>query len=135
MGACLPCLAGAAPTEEERKAATQALLIAAKTKDAAACQRAVRGGADVNVANTDFFNYTALHMFAGQGDLATCAMLIGKGATLDPRSTSEETPLIMAARSKHKEVAELLIERGADLNAKTNYDKSVQDYMADWAGA
>jgi len=114
-------ICGAGPTEEEKAAATKALIAAAKEKDAAKCKAALKGGADMNAANTEFFNYTALHLFAGQGDLDMVQTLVGKGAQIDPRSESMETPLLMAARAKHKPVVDFLVECGADVQAETNY--------------
>merc|ERR1712203_864012 len=87
-------------------------IAAAKEKDASKCKAALKGGADANT--TDFFNYTALHLFAGQGDLDMCSTLVGYGAEVDPRSESMETPLLMAARAKHKPVVDFLLESGAD---------------------
>mmetsp|Transcript_77981 Transcript_77981/g.137433 ORF Transcript_77981/g.137433 Transcript_77981/m.137433 type:complete len:137 (-) Transcript_77981:121-531(-) len=133
MGQCLPCLpsvASAGPSPEEREAATKALIAASKGKDAAKCAAALQSGADVNVANTDFFNYTALHLFASVGDLPTVALLISKGAQVDPRSSTEETPLLMAARSKHRQVCDFLLEAGADKDAHTNYaQKTAKMFM------
>jgi len=132
-------ICGGGPTEEEKAAATKALIVAAKAKDAAKCKAALKGGADVNAANADFFNYTALHLFAGQGDLDTVSTLMGYGAEIDPRSESMETPLLMAARAKHKEVVDYLLENGADTKANTNYEapmrKSAQKYIDEMLGA
>mmetsp|Transcript_20618 Transcript_20618/g.36696 ORF Transcript_20618/g.36696 Transcript_20618/m.36696 type:complete len:138 (-) Transcript_20618:47-460(-) len=134
MGGCLPCL-GTEPvfTPEEREKATAALILATKSKDVEACTKALKGGADPNAANKDFFNYTAMHLFAGAGDLEMVSLLLSKKANIDPRSESHETPLIMAARAKHKLVAEVLVEQGADTSAETNYPppmrKSAQQYM------
>jgi len=132
-------ICGGGPTEEEKAAATKALIVAAKAKDAAKCKAALKGGADVNAANADFFNYTALHLFAGQGDLDTVSTLMGYGAEIDPRSESMETPLLMAARAKHKEVVDYLLENGADTKAETNYEapmrKSAQKYIDEMLGA
>lgn len=126
-------ICGGGPTEEEKAAATRALIVAAKEKDAAKCKAALSGGADANAANADFFNYTALHLFAGQGDLDMCSILLGYGAEIDPRSESMETPLLMAARAKHKPVVDFLLESGADAEAETNYgppmQKSAQKYI------
>ena len=72
-------------------------------------------------------------MAAGQGQTAAVGLLLKHGAHVDPRSTSDETPLIMAARSKHKFVVEALLKHGADTSATTNYKppmaKSAQQYM------
>lgn len=126
-------ICGGGPTEEEKAAATKALIAAAKEKNAAKCKAALKGGADANATNADFFNYTALHLFAGQGDLDMCSTLVCYGAEIDPRSESMETPLLMAARAKHKPVVDYLLENGADAAAETNYAppmrKSAQKYI------
>merc|ERR1712046_401587 len=99
-----------------------ALIAAAKSKDASKCKEAMIKGANPDAANTDFFNYTALHLFSGQGDSDMVSTLLNDyGATVDPRSESMETPLIMAARAKHGQVVEQLLAKGADRTAETNY--------------
>jgi len=132
-------ICGGSLTEEEKAAATRALIVAAKEKDAAKCKAALKSGADVNATNADFFNYTALHLFAGAGDMDMVSTLIGHGATVDPRSESMETPLIMAARAKHKPVVDFLIEMGADMKAETNYAppmrKSAEMYIEEMIAA
>merc|ERR1712187_475153 len=120
--------------------ATQDLIAAAKSKDAAKCKDALKDGADPNAPNTEFFNYTALHLFAGQGDSDMVSILLNDyGATVDPRSESMETPLIMAARAKHGKVVEQLLEKGADRTAATNDSapmrKSAQQYIAELQGS
>ena len=131
MGGICGCLGG--PTPEERAAATAQLVRATKAKDAAAVQKAVKAGADVNAPNPDFFNYTALHIFSGAGDEVMVSFLIGYRAKVDPGSESHETPLIMAARAKHRQVVDILLESGADTSAETNYAppmrKSAQQYI------
>ncbi|CAE8710960.1 unnamed protein product [Polarella glacialis] len=103
---------------------------AAKSKDAAACSAALKSGANPNAVDEDPCNYTALHLFAGQGDLAMCKILIAAGAQVDPRSSKDETPLIMAAQGKHMAVIEFLVEAGADRAAHTNYStKTAQQHM------
>merc|ERR1712107_383076 len=139
MGMGQQCGCAGGPTDEEKAAATKALIAAAKAKDAAKCKKALQGGADPNAANTEFFNYTALHLFAGQGDLDMVSTLMGYGANVDPRSESMETPLLMAARAKHKEVVEFLLSMNADTIAETNYKppmrKSAQKYIDEMLGA
>eukprot|EP00929_Paragymnodinium_shiwhaense_P122190 TRINITY_DN94802_c0_g1_i1.p1 TRINITY_DN94802_c0_g1~~TRINITY_DN94802_c0_g1_i1.p1 ORF type:complete len:160 (+),score=48.00 TRINITY_DN94802_c0_g1_i1:54-482(+) len=142
MGAACPCFAGLAGAEGGKPAdpaATGFLLVAAKKKDEAAAKKAIADGADVNVVNGEFFNYTPLHLFAGTGAVELCTLLLSKGATVDPRSQSDETPLIMAARAKHKAVVELLLGHGADESAETNYAppmrKSAAKYIEEMYGS
>ena len=45
-------------------------------------------------------------------------LLIAKGAKVNPKSESGWTPLHSAATQGHKHIAEILLARGADVNAK-----------------
>ncbi len=91
-------------------------------------------GHDVcDAGDPDFFNYTPLHAAAGAGKDAVVQFLLertnGVGSTatrvirVDPKSSTEETPLLMAARGKHRACSELLLAAGADRGAHTNYNK------------
>lgn len=118
-------------TPEERTAATKALNAATKAKDADAVRKALKSGADLNAPNPDFFNYTALHIFAGAGDARMVAELMSKKANIECRSDSNETPLIMAARAKHKEIVDQLLRQGADKRATP---KSAQQHIDELYG-
>ncbi|CAE7222253.1 ANKRD17 [Symbiodinium necroappetens] len=100
------------------------------------CEDALASGADVNWKDEDFFDYTALHLAAAAGHVEVCRLLLKRGAEVDPRSTSGETPLIMAARAqKSLELCDFLVSEGADLEAKTNYKKnprSAKDYLDEY---
>merc|ERR1712241_1012972 len=104
MGGNCPCFSGATPESLGAVVASKALVAAAKGKNADAARKALEAGADVNAPDTYFFNYTALHLFAGAGDVGMVAELLGRKANIECRSKSMETPLIMAARAKHKQV-------------------------------
>ena len=74
-------------------------------------------GVDVN-AQDKSLHMTPLHWAAGQGHVAACKLLIGRGAHVGSRDYFDMTPLHQAAKHGHGEVAELLISLGADVNAK-----------------
>eukprot|EP00928_Gymnodinium_smaydae_P078888 TRINITY_DN62946_c0_g1_i1.p1 TRINITY_DN62946_c0_g1~~TRINITY_DN62946_c0_g1_i1.p1 ORF type:complete len:165 (+),score=39.45 TRINITY_DN62946_c0_g1_i1:2-496(+) len=139
MGNC-PCFAFLGSSKpllspEEQAAANANLKAAVKDGNVAKIQKAVDAGADVNYADTAFFNYTPLHLSAGKGAVEVVQLLLAERAEVDPRSTTDETPLIMAARAKHKVVVQILLDHGADVEAKTNYKppmaKAAKDYIAE----
>lgn len=57
------------------------------------------------------------HRAARFGEIYVCQRLLGGGKNVDSRDQDGETPLHFAAWYGHAEVAELLIDNGADLNA------------------
>ena len=120
---------------EQQAAENANLKSAAQAADLAQIEKALDAGADPNYADTAFFNYTPLHLSAGKGAAAVVELLLAKKAAVDPRSQSDETPLIMAARSKHKAVVQILLDAGADVEAKTNYKppmaKAAKDYISE----
>lgn len=58
---------------------------------------------------TPLFHATARHKSVAE-------VLINHGANVNQKSTSGDTPLILAVRGGNKELVDLLIERGADIN-------------------
>jgi ankyrin repeat protein len=68
---------------------------------------------------------TALHEAAERGDLARTEELIrSKIARIDALNGRRETPLIIAARSGHCEVADYLLKAGADLEIRDYHGHS-----------
>ena len=65
------------------------------------------------------------------GDSATVARLIGEGAAVDLRDGRGRTALLLATHANRVELARVLIEAGADVNAKD----SIQDSPYLYAGA
>ncbi len=68
--------------------------------------------------NTNWHRVTMLHHVSAEGDVAKVRLLLEHGASID--AIDEEyrsTPLGMAARWGHREVVDLLLERGADPDA------------------
>jgi ankyrin repeat protein/tetratricopeptide (TPR) repeat protein len=82
-------------------------------------------GADVNAQNPSSRNSnvsdTALHAAVNGGNKAMVKLLIDRGAQVDARDGSNETPLHVAAGKGFKAIAELLLDAKADVNAKA-YD-------------
>lgn len=63
---------------------------------------------------------SVLHDAARKGDAAAIAEALGNGANINERD-GLATPLYYAVRLGHYAAAKLLIERGADVNAPTDY--------------
>jgi glyoxylase-like metal-dependent hydrolase (beta-lactamase superfamily II) len=77
------------------------------------------------------FSAEEIHDAAQQGDLAKLKMLLEKNPGLiEARSENEKTPLHFAAQAGFKEIVELLIEKGADVNAKNIANEIPLHYAA-----
>jgi uncharacterized protein len=57
-----------------------------------------------------------------EGDTARVRELLSSGAAVEIRDSSESTPLLIATRANHIEIARILINANADVNAKDNID-------------
>ncbi len=102
---------------------------AARSGDAAAAERVLAAGADVN--EKDVGLNTALHWAADMGHLEVVRVLIAKGADINARDMGEETPLFRAVRESQVEAAGFLIARGADVNLLEFRGISVLDNAID----
>lgn len=72
-----------------------------------------------------------IHDAAQQGDLAKIKMLLEKNPELlSARSENEKTPLHFAAQGGHEEIVDLLIAKGADVNAKNIAKETPLHYAA-----
>jgi len=65
------------------------------------------------------------------GDVGRTRQHVGKGTDIEVRDALERTPLLLATRVNGVEVARLLIDAGADVNAKD----SIKDTLFPYAGA
>lgn len=88
---------------------------AAKWGDAAAAQRLLDGGADVNGLNER--GITALGVAVGFNQKDLVELLLAAGADLELRDQSDNTVLHYAAGYGRLELAKLLLAKGADLDS------------------
>ncbi|KAI1371189.1 ankyrin [Hypoxylon crocopeplum] len=65
------------------------------------------------------FAYYKLEHHAGLGNISMVRHLLGLGAPVQLHETICETPLVMACKRSHNDVADLLLENGADPNFAT----------------
>src|SRR5947207_9068830 len=94
------------------------LYLACSNGNAAMIKLLLDAGADPN--SVDATGQTALMTASSVGDLNSVKVLLDRGAAVDTRDrTFQQTALMFAVRDNHPDVVRLLVERGADVNAKT----------------
>ena len=67
---------------------------------------------DLNVNHADDKGYTLLHAAARDGDAGVARMLLGMDSDVNALNKDGETPLDVAERTGHDEVADILREAG-----------------------
>src|SRR6185503_477338 len=103
---------------DSRELNTWLLHTALSNGDGAAAQKAIEEGAD---PNANFGGETSLHWAVENRQEALVRVLLGHGANPSPRTRFyQQTPLHIAADLGATNLAELLIEAGAEIEAKTN---------------
>ena len=76
-----------------------------------------------------------IHSAVWNGDLEGVQAELDNGVDVDEKDDLwGRTPLHIAAEEGHKEIAELLIAEGADVNAKSEADATPLHYAASWGG-
>jgi ankyrin repeat protein len=95
---------------------TTALHWAVRQNDFELVDRMLRAGASVNAANR--YAVTPLKLAAVNGDAKLLARLLDARGDANAASTDGETLLMTAARGGHVDAARLLIERGAEVDAR-----------------
>lgn len=119
--------------DERDRAARTALHYAAVDDELDVLRGLIRDGADVNVR--DDAGWTPLHFAANQGNLEIAQELVRAGADVRALNGEGEEPLFRAVtRGKlgHKrEVAELLLDSGADPHRQAANGLSPASYLAE----
>jgi ankyrin repeat protein len=64
------------------------------------------------------------------GDIERVKLLISKGPDLNEENEKGQIPLNLAAREGHKEIVELLLEHGADVNVGSVFGKEYNNWIA-----
>lgn len=94
------------------------IALACENGSAAIVARLIEAGVDANSAGP--LGETALHTCARTGNPAAVKVLLASGAAVDPvEAWRGQTPLMWAAAEGHTDVMKLLIEAGADVNARS----------------
>jgi ankyrin repeat protein len=100
-----------------------ALHLAADTANTELIRLLLKAGADPESPNAD--GETALHVVARSGDVDAAKLLLKAGANVDAvEQFGGQTPLMWAAARRHPQMVELLLSKGANVNARS----SVRDY-------
>jgi len=66
-----------------------------------------------------------IHEAVEKGNIEAVLKHIANGEDINTKDEWNSTPLFYAAYGGHKEIAELLIAKGADVNAKVRSDKGI----------
>jgi len=92
----------------------------------------------ISIHSTNGYGETLLHIAANQGDVPMVALLIRRGAEIDARDRYGRTPLFSAVGGTfgpHPEVAKMLVDHGADVNARKNSGETVLCYALEMGRA
>ena len=65
---------------------------------------------------------------AYKGETEILTVLLAKGANKEATDNAGWTPLILAARYNHKDCVKVLLQYGANVNAKNKYGQTARDY-------
>ena len=76
---------------------------------------------------------TALHHAARNGDLEIVELLVEGGADVNAMTEPKHFPLYCAAGHGHVETTRFLLESGADLEAKIGGDKTIVEWLKQYA--
>ncbi|XP_059496545.1 protein phosphatase 1 regulatory subunit 12B-like isoform X1 [Stegostoma tigrinum] len=124
-------VSGSSPRRVRFEAAAE-FLAACASGDAKDAEEMLRGGADVNCANTD--GISALHQACIDENLEMVEFLLAHNANVDQPDNEGWTPLHVAASCGYSEIVECLINHDANIAAVNSdgqlpVDLAEEDYM------
>jgi cytohesin len=119
---------GADPSGPPAPDGSSALLIAAERSNAAAVERLIDGGADVNARRKN--GSTALHAVTWLEDAAMVRLLAKRGADVNSGNNGGWTPLFVAAFKPHRGMCDLLLDLGADASWRDNNGCTAADILS-----
>jgi ankyrin repeat protein len=100
-----------------------AMQLAADSANTELIRLLLKAGADPESPNAD--GETALHLVARSGNVEAAKLLLKAGAKVDSvEQFGGQTPLMWATARRHPQMVELLLSKGADVNARG----AVRDY-------
>lgn len=103
-----------------------ALMLAVWKTNVPAVKALLDKGVQVNQSG-----WTALHYAASVGNEEIVGLLLEKKATVDSPAPNKTTPLMMAARSGHDKTAKILLDHGADVRLRNEWDMNAIDFARD----
>ncbi len=117
-------LAAGADAKATNDYGVDALQLAADGSNTELIRLLLKAGANANSANPE--GETVLHLVARAGNVDAAKLLLKAGAKVDARERfGEQTPLMWATARRHPTMVQLLVSKGADVDAVS----AVRDYQ------
>lgn len=115
--ACAACALLTATSRAQSELPVDVLLVAVKAGDVASVREILDGSPSLLNKADARHGATPLHWAALKGHLGVVRLLLERGAVLEARNAVGETPLTVAERADHRDVAEALRAAGAQPQA------------------
>jgi ankyrin repeat protein len=107
-----------------------ALHFAAYFGATAAISALLDAGAGIEAVTGNFLTNMPLHAAAAGGRVASCELLLSRGANVNAKQHGGFTPLMTPCFSNNREMAELFLAHGADPNVTNDEGKTAADVAA-----
>lgn len=116
--------------EFERRIKSLILIELIKKHDSLFAKHLINSGVDVDFISVSGWDALSYACQNGNEDIVRAILKKSKKG-LDRYSNEKSIPLIISIYNEHPDVANLLIEEGADLNKTDYFDNSVVDFVCD----